>query len=229
MLALLFILGIPVLAIPVLAIPGCSCEGVPSMDGGVRTDGGFDARDVGSLDAVVASDAPDDSSAFDAVPPDTNLPDTNLESDANIAGDVGTDVGTDAGIDAGTDTGIDAGTDAGIDAGVDAGRDAGTDAGPLDPCSPLPSGLMTFTRSDSASVGTPDTYFLTVTPGAPFCASITGSGGSWTVNVSNGTSSGLYCSGSDTCSIFVPAGQTTLLVTAVTDDIGFYTLNVRYR
>ena len=144
------------------------------------------------------------------------------ESDA---GDAGTDdAGTD---DAGTDTGGDAGTDAGRDAGTDAGRDGGVV--PTDPCTPLPSGLMTLTESDSASVGTPDTYFISVTPGAPFCASITGSGGSWTVNVSNGTSSGLYCSGSDTCSLIVPAGQTTLLVTAVTDDIGYYTLTVRYR
>ena len=95
---------------------------------------------------------------------------------------------------------------------------------------PAPAGLTTWTRSDSASSGTPDTYILDVNPGDPFCASITGGGsGSWWVNVSNGTSSGVYCRDEPTCSILVPAGQNALMVTAVTDSIGYYTLTVRYR
>lgn len=89
-------------------------------------------------------------------------------------------------------------------------------------------GLVTQTISDSASVGTPDTYFISVSPGDPFCASITGGGsGTWGVTVSNGTSSGVYCSNVPSCALYVPPGQTTLLVTAQTSDIGFYTLVIR--
>src|SRR5690606_39540279 len=125
------------------------------------------------------------------------------------------------------DAGMDQGDAGPIDAGlVDAGP---SDAGRVDPCTPLPAGLTLWTRSDSASTGTPDTYILEVNPGDPFCASITGSGGSWWVNVSNGTTSGVYCSGAPTCSIIVPEGQTALMVTAVTNSIGYYTLTVHYR
>jgi len=220
---------------------GCGCEGDPTLDASLAVDGGAsDARDGATLDAVVVLDTGvldvgEDVGSLDAEADS----DTGADSDAGHAAmdagsdtmdagsDAAMDAGSDAAMDAGSDAAMDAGSDAGSDVGMDAGRDAGV--GPIDPCTPLPSGLMTRTESDSASVGTPDTYFISVTPGAPFCASITGSGGSWTVNVSNGTSSGIYCSGSDTCSITVPAGQTTLLVTAVTDDIGFYTLTLRYR
>lgn len=86
----------------------------------------------------------------------------------------------------------------------------------------------TVIHSDSASVGTPDSYFITTIPCTPFSASITGTGSPWTVNVSNGTSAGLYCTGSTTCAITVPPGQTTLIVTAVTTDIGNYTLTITY-
>ncbi len=105
-------------------------------------------------------------------------------------------------------------------------------AAPVDANScPDPGGwtLTTFTKSDSASSGTPDTYFFTTIPCTPFSASITGGGsGTWSLVVSNGTSMGIYCTGVATCSITVPPGQTTLLVTAVTTDIGSYTLNVSY-
>ncbi len=86
----------------------------------------------------------------------------------------------------------------------------------------------TVIHSDSASVGTPDSYFITTIPCTPFSASITGTGSPWTVNVSNGTSAGLYCTGSTTCTTTVPPGQTTLIVTAVTTDIGNYTLTITY-
>ena len=70
---------------------------------------------------------------------------------------------------------LDASGDAGpADAGpVDAGAvDAGaTDAGaPPVTCTEI--GLMTRTIMDSASVGTPDTYFFDVNPGDPFCTKI---------------------------------------------------------
>ena len=89
-------------------------------------------------------------------------------------------------------------------------------------------GLVTRTIRDSASSGTPDTYFFDVRPGDPFCAEITGGGsGRWGVTVSNGTSAGVYCSNVTPCRIRVPPGETTLLVTAQTTDIGSYTLTVR--
>ena len=88
--------------------------------------------------------------------------------------------------------------------------------------------LVTEVINDSASVGTPDSYFRDVTPGDPFCAEITGGGGgSWGVVVSNGTSSGVYCNDVPSCAIEVPSGDTTLIVTAVTSDIGSYTLTIR--
>lgn len=192
-----------------------ACASPAAEDGGVDAARSGDAgHDAGSMD--------DDGGASD----DAGASEDGGASDGGTHGDAGSS--EDAGpIDAGA---MDAGStdDAGSDAGST--EDAGTDAGPMDPCTPLPSGLTTWTRSDSASTGTPDTYFFDVTPGDPFCASITGGGsGSWSLVVSNGTSSGVYCTGSPTCSIVVPPGQTTLLVTAVTTDIGSYTLTVRYR
>ncbi len=89
-------------------------------------------------------------------------------------------------------------------------------------------GLVTQVITDSASSGTPDTYFISVTPGDPFCASITGGGsGTWGVTVSNGTSAGIYCSNQADCRLWVPAGEMTLLVTALTSGIGAYTLTLR--
>ncbi len=106
--------------------------------------------------------------------------------------------------------------------------DAGAvDAGPP-PVTCTEAGLVTRTISDSASVGTPDTYFFDVNPGDPFCAEITGGGsGRWGLTVSNGTSTGIYCSNVTPCRIRVGANDPTLLVTALTTDIGSYTLTVR--
>jgi hypothetical protein len=196
-----------------------------AADVGIDGDVGIEDGDAGNADADVADAGNVDAGVADAGDVDAGVADAG---DLDAGGDE--DAGRDSGTDAGTDAGSDAGTDAGHDASSDAGTDAGTDAATIDPCTPLPSGLTTFSRSDTASVGTPDSYFLAVTPGDPFCASITGGGsGEWSVNVSNGTSAGLYCSGDSTCSILVPPGQTTLIVTAVTTDIGGYTLTVHYR
>jgi hypothetical protein len=197
----------------------------------------FDARsDADALDANADAGAGDDAGSES----DASV-DAGAESDAgNDAGtdagsDAGNDAGTDAGSDAGRDAGNDAGNDAGRDAGNDAGRDAGNDAGrdaytPPDPCSPLPSGLTTQVINDSASSGTPDTYMYNVNPGDPFCASITGGGSDpWQVIVSNGFSSGIYCSGDPTCSIFVPAGQTRIFVTATNEGSpASYRLTIHY-
>ena len=123
---------------------------------------------------------------------------------------------------------MDAGVDSGplVDGGVDAGFDGGVDAGDVVTCTE--PGLTTETISDTASVGTPDTYFRDVRPGDPFCAEIVGGGsGTWSVVVSNGTSSGVYCTGVARCAIRVPAATPTLLVTATTTDIGAYTLTIR--
>ena len=58
---------------------------------------------------------------------------------------------------------------------------------------------------------------------------LTGGGsGAWSVNVSNGTSQGVYCRDRPTCTTTVQPGDTTLIVTAVTTGIGSYTLTVRY-
>lgn len=173
----------------------------------------------------------DDSSPDDAASPNdtAEASDTTTSTDTGLDTNGSLDSGSDA--DAGLTDTADAGSaDTWSESGSDVATDVATDAAPVDPCTPLPAGLTTWTKTDSASVGTPDTYFFDVNPGDPFCASITGGGGGvWSVNVSNGTSSGVYCSGSSKCSIVVPAGQPTLLVTAVTTDIGGYTLTVRYR
>jgi hypothetical protein len=189
------------------------------LDAGRGRDGGSErdatVPDAGALDAGSGDAGAIDGGVIDGGALDAGVIDGGVIDAGAIDGGV---------IDAGA---LDAGRDAGM---IDAGRDAGPiDAGRADPCTPIPPGLTTWTRTDTASSGTPDTYFFDVTPGDPFCAEITGGGGSWTLVVSNGTSSRVYCSGSPRCSIIVPPGQPTLLVTAVTDDIGGYTLTVRYR
>ena len=59
-------------------------------------------------------------------------------------------------------------------------------------------------------------------------AKITGGGGNWWVNVSNGTSMGIYCQNAPTCSLTVKPGDTVLFVTAVTDNIGTYRLEITH-
>ncbi len=89
--------------------------------------------------------------------------------------------------------------------------------------------IVVTTLRDSASSGTPDTYQMVVQAGDPVSASITGGGaGPWSVVVSNGTSSGVYCSGTATCTLTVRPGDTVLFVTAVTGDIGSYALSITH-
>ena len=169
--------------------------------------------------------------------------DTGATGDSAPVGDTGPDL--DAGVDSGAvrDAAADAEMDTGApsDARVDAVMDTGTamdtstpaDTGPADagppPVTCTEPGLTTRVITDSASSGTPDSYFIDVNPGDPFCAEITGGGdGSWGVTVSNGTSTGVYCRNVTPCRIRIPAGVPTVIVTAQTTDIGGYTLTLRY-
>lgn len=211
---------IAVVALGLVLLAACGSTG--TNDAGASDAGGPDAMvmDASSEDAGSSTDASVDAGASDGGATDGGSGDAGLGADAGTELDAGTDAGTDGGTDAGFDAGTDAGTDAGFDAGS-------ADAGPP-PVTCTEPGLTTRVISDSASVGTPDTYFFDVNPGDPFCAEITGGGsGTWGVTVSNGTSGGVYCSNVTPCRIRVPAGEPTLLVTAQTSDIGFYTLTVR--
>jgi hypothetical protein len=89
--------------------------------------------------------------------------------------------------------------------------------------------LVTQTISDSASSGTPDSYQFEVLPGSPFEAHVSGGGaGPWTLNLSNGTTTGIYCTGSPDCTATIPAGVDLVLLTIVTEDIGFYSVQVTW-
>lgn len=206
------------------------------MDSGATGDSA-PARDTGpDLDATVDSGAETDAGG-DAAP------------DSGVAADASTDAALDASWDANSDSGavLDAAADAEMDTGaasdarVDAVMDTGTamdtstpaDTGPADtgppPVTCTEPGLTTRVITDSASSGTPDSYFIDVNPGDPFCAEITGGGGgTWGVTVSNGTSTGVYCRNVTPCHIRIPAGVPTVIATAQTTDIGGYTLTLRY-
>jgi len=205
---------VAVLALCLALLVACDPEG--AGDAGAPT-----ATDASAGDAGSTADAGVDAGSTDGGASDGGAGDAGPDTDA------GTDPDAGAGLDAGADAGVDAGLDAGTDAGFDAGFDAGSADAGAPPVTCTEPGLMTRVISDSASVGTPDTYFFDVNPGDPFCAEITGGGsGTWGVTVSNGTSGGVYCSNVTPCRIRVPAGEMTLLVTAQTSDIGFYTLTV---
>ncbi len=218
------------------SLAGCS-DDPPSggRDLGFSGDGPRFRLDAGASDAT----------SIDAGPVDNGIPGGLDQGGATDAGD-----GTDTGLpraDSGTDLGADFGAqdfgppdfgapDLGpADLGApDLGPpDSGPpDLGPLDagpaPVTCTEPGLVLQTITDSASSGTPDTYFFDVNPGDPFCAEITGGGsGTWGVTVSNGTSGGIYCDNITPCRFRIPAGEMTILVTALTSDIGGYTLRVR--
>lgn len=114
--------------------------------------------------------------------------------------------------------------------GVSDAAPAMPDAAPAMPdAAPAGGGfeLALYEISDSASSGTPDTYVFEVAPGGPVHAELTGTGsGAWTLAMSNGTSLGIWCIDVPVCDFVMPAGQTTLVVTARTEDIGFYTLRL---
>ncbi|MEO7097475.1 MAG: hypothetical protein ABI175_29710 [Polyangiales bacterium] len=219
-------------------------EGDAATSDAAALDGARDSASDTGRDATAVDSTALDSAGLDAAALDS----TTLDSAVLDAGDGGADTLDSAFDSSSLDAAVDGSSDASptdtaiADTAIADTRDAApadtadaavadtADASPADPCSPLPSGLTTWTKTDSASVGTPDTYFFDVNPGDPFCATITGGGGgTWSINASNGTSSGVYCSGSPKCSIIVPASTPTLLVTAITTDIGGYTLTVRYR
>lgn len=88
--------------------------------------------------------------------------------------------------------------------------------------------MSTRTHSDSASTGTPDSYFYEVDPGSPLSANISGSNGIWSVNVYGGMSNQLYCTGSSLCQVMLRPEDTIVVVTAITTNIGSYSLTVRY-
>jgi len=187
----------------------------------------------------------DTGTAGDSAP----VADTGTDLDAGVDSGAVTDAGGDAASDSGMalDAGPDAASDANVDSGavLDAAADAVMDTGtamdtsaPIDtapadtgppPVTCTEPGLTTRVITDSASSGTPDSYFIDVNPGDPFCAEITGGGsGTWGVTVSNGTSTGVYCSNTTPCHIRIPAGVPTVIVTAQTTGIGSYTLTLRY-
>lgn len=197
------------------------------VDAGAADGGEMDADlDAGGMDGAVLDGAVLDAAVLDAAVLDGAVLDGAVLDGAVADGAVLDGAPADgSAVDAG---GMDAApADAGFDAGgVDAGFDGGVDAGAAVTCTE--PGLTTETIRDTASSGTPDTYFRSVRPGDPFCAEITGGGsGTWSVVVSNGTSSGVYCTGVSRCTIRVPAATPTLLVTAVTTGIGAYTLTIR--
>lgn len=179
---------------------------------------------VSDMSSDLAHDANDDASA-------DLVHDSDIDNDSGI--DAATDTGADTGIDAATDMGTDGATDTGIDAATDTGTDATTDTGmDTGPGVYDTTGwtMKTFTKNDSASTGTPDSYFIDVDPGSPLSASITGGGsGTWSVNVYGGYSNQLYsCSGSALCQVMLRPEDTTVIVTAITTDIGYYSLTVHY-
>lgn len=89
--------------------------------------------------------------------------------------------------------------------------------------------MKSATHSDSASTGTPDSYFYSVDSGSPLSASISGGGsGFWTVNVFGGYSNHLYCTGTSLCRVMLRPEDTTVIITAVTTGIGPYTLSIQY-
>ncbi|MEZ4458126.1 MAG: hypothetical protein R3E66_00070 [bacterium] len=161
---------------------------------------------------------------------DGNLPDSgvmpDLGEDASALQDAGDDAGNDAAIDAEM-TDADSADATSVDAGDDLGSDSGVDPNVYDTTG---WAMKTRTLSDSASTGTPDSYFFDVDSGSPLSASITGGGsGTWSVNVYGGYSNQLYpCSGSSLCQVMLRPEDTTVIVTAVTTDIGSYTLTVQY-
>jgi hypothetical protein len=166
---------------------------------------------------------------------DTSDTGTNISEDAEIdvptfdVGDAVTmDEDMDAGIlDATADFAQDAGADGGADSGPDAAQDTGTTPGTYDETNWT---MKTWTKNESASTGTPDSYFFDVDSGSPLSASITGGGnGTWSVNVYGGYSNQLYpCSGTPSCQVMLRPEDTTVIITAITTDIGYYQLTVRY-
>jgi len=190
-----------------------------------------DAATDGSSTDADDSDVGGDASVSDNQDAGLDAMSADMADDSGASLDSGNDTGADSSMDSGADVGPDSGADAGIDSGADAGMDSGTDAGTTPGVYDTTGWTMkTFTKNESASVGTPDSYFFNVDPGSPLSASITGGGsGTWSVNVYGGYSNQLYpCSGQALCQVMLRPEDTTVIVTAITTDIGGYSLTVHY-
>ena len=194
--------------------------------------------DAGELDfgspVDMGRDAPDDSGS------------RNNESDLGTHEDMENDTDAGAELDMPAETDMvedladmdqdlqeldaDVDTDAGAsdaDMGSDADMEQDQDSWPP-PYDETGWTMSTRTHSDSASTGTPDSYFYEVDPGSPLSANISGSNGIWSVNVYGGMSNQLYCTGSSLCQVMLRPEDTIVVVTAITTNIGSYSLTVRY-
>jgi hypothetical protein len=177
-------------------------------------DSGHQEGDAGPTDEEDGGGQTGDGGTTDGGP-------TDAGGDASQGGDGGSDA------DGGTSDGgmsTDGGTsgDGGMDPDSgDGGSSGGYDTTGWD--------MKTANFSDSASVGTPDSYFFDVDSGSPMAASITGGGnGTWSVNVFGGMSNHLYCTGTSSCQVMLRPEDTVVVVTAITTDIGYYSLSVDY-
>lgn len=191
-----------------------STEDVGSLTDAETTDAanGGDAAtaDFGVDGGDVADTGPADMDHADMTSNDMNLTDMS-QPDANPSDMSSTDMGADA-------TGDMASNDAGVE------EDAGS--GGYDTTGWT---MMRWVKSDSASTGTPDSYFFDVDAGSPIAASITGGGsGTWSVNVFGGMTNTLYCTGAPSCQVMLDPQDTVVIVTAITTAIGSYTLTVDY-
>ncbi len=219
----------------VVALAGCS----DSHNNGGQTplDAGMDQSTSGGEDAG-SPDASSNNGSDDAGPTDGGANDGGAEdAGADDAGvdDAGPDDRQDGGStrDAGNDMAGDAAT-ADMTGDTGAADMSGADAGGGDMSDPGEYDttgwpMEQVTISDSASVGTPDSYFFDVDSGSPLSASITGGGnGTWSVNVFGGMSNQLYCTGTTLCQVMLRPEDTVVVVTAITTDIGSYSLTVDY-
>lgn len=229
-----------IVSLAVFAVAGCS-DNAHDPDAGQRDlDAGADQSlsDSGQL-TDDADSRTDDTGSNDVGDGDARSDDADASTaDASTTDASATDATT-ADADP-TDTGADAATDAGTDASTgDAGGDSGTsdmadmadmaDGGGPPPYDTTGWTMLRTTITESASVGTPDSYFFDVDSGSPLAASITGGGsGTWSVNVFGGMSNHLYCTGTASCQVMLRPEDTVVVVTAITTDIGSYTLTVDY-
>ncbi|MCA9664107.1 MAG: hypothetical protein KC503_00920 [Myxococcales bacterium] len=207
-----------VAALALCAGAGCSSDG----DGGDAAIRDVSTRDGRSGDVVIGDAAAPDVAARDAAARDAASDVTasdgtvdGVSADGSVDSSSVDSVSVDSSVDSvSADSSVD--TTAAADSSVDGFNTSGWT-------------MKTRTLQDSASGGTPDSYFFDVDPGSPLAASITGGGsGSWTVNVFGGVSNRLYCSGAPSCQVMLWPQDTTVIITAITTGIGYYTLTVQY-
>lgn len=172
---------------------------------------------------------------------DADTGDMDPSTDATVDSDAELDVSDDASSDASTDQDAqsDLTSDAESDLTTDAESDSPTDVDMDESDADADTGPLVYdetgwamkqnTITESASSGTPDSYFYDVDPGSPLSATITGGGsGVWSVNVFGGYSNMLYCTGTPSCQVMLRPEDTTVIVTAITTGIGSYSLTIRF-